>query len=104
MVFWFIRFPAHIRPTVSPTFGALRFRCIRLEAGWVPGHNGCGLPLHSGEGGKKGSGINDLNTLEVVCQELGIELWELLKPDFEIPGEEDEKIGNRTEEKPPCGL
>lgn len=44
------------------------------------------------EGGKKGSGIERIDTLEIVCQELGIELWELLKPDFVIPGEdEDEK-------------
>ena len=61
------------------------------------------------EGGKKGSGIERLDTLEVVCQELGIELWELLKPDFEIPGEkpddadEENKNENRTEGKPPCG-
>ena len=34
------------------------------------------------EGGKKGSGIERIDTLEIVCQELGIELWELLKPDF----------------------
>lgn len=40
------------------------------------------------EGGKKGSGIERIDTLEVVCQELGIELWELLKPDFVIPGED----------------
>lgn len=42
------------------------------------------------EGGKKGSGIERIDTLEVVCQELGIELWELLKPDFEIPWEKPE--------------
>ena len=35
------------------------------------------------ENGGKGSGITDLTTLEIVCQELGIELWELLKPDEE---------------------
>lgn len=40
------------------------------------------------EGGKKGSGIERIDTLEVVCQELGIEIWELLKPDFVIPGED----------------
>ena len=43
------------------------------------------------EGGKKGSGIERIDTLEVVCQELGIELWELLKPDWDVAGEEDEK-------------
>lgn len=35
------------------------------------------------ENGGKGSGITDLTTLEIVCQELGIELWELLKSDEE---------------------
>ena len=35
--------------------------------------------LESGK--KKGSGINNINTLEIVCQELGIEVWELLKPE-----------------------
>lgn len=43
------------------------------------------------EGGKKGSGIERIDTLEIVCQELGIELWELLKPDWDVAGEEDEK-------------
>ncbi len=43
------------------------------------------------EGGKKGSGIERIDTLEVVCQELGIELWELLKPDWDwdVAGEEE---------------
>ena len=40
------------------------------------------------EGGKKGSGIERIDTLEVVCQELGIELWELLKPDWGVAGED----------------
>ena len=35
------------------------------------------------ENGGKGSGIERLGTLEIVCGELGIELWELLKPDVE---------------------
>ncbi len=39
------------------------------------------------EGGKKGSGIERLDTLEIVCQKLGIELWELLKPDWDVAGE-----------------
>ena len=43
------------------------------------------------EGGKKGSGIERIDTLEVVCQELGIELWELLKPDSVIPVEGETK-------------
>ena len=38
------------------------------------------------EGGRKGSGINDINTLEIICRELGIEVWELLKPDEEDKG------------------
>lgn len=38
------------------------------------------------EGGKKGSGIERLDTLEIVCRELEIELWELLKPDWEVQG------------------
>lgn len=41
------------------------------------------------EGGRKGSGIERIDTLEVVCQELGIELWELLKPDWDVAGEEE---------------
>jgi len=40
------------------------------------------------ESGKKGSGISDINTLEIVCRELGIELWKLLKPDWEVPRED----------------
>lgn len=40
------------------------------------------------EGGKKGSGIERIDTLEVVCQELGIELWELLKSDWDVAGED----------------
>ena len=41
------------------------------------------------EGEKKDSGIERIDTLEVVCQELGIELWELLKPDWDVAGEEE---------------
>lgn len=33
------------------------------------------------EGAKKGSGIERIDTLEIICEVLGIELWELLKPD-----------------------
>ena len=29
---------------------------------------------------KKGSGIERIDTLEIICGALGIELWELLKP------------------------
>lgn len=37
------------------------------------------------ESGRKGSGIERPDTLEIVCRELGIELWELLKPDPPLP-------------------
>ena len=33
------------------------------------------------EGAKKGSGIERIDTLEIICEVLDIELWELLKPD-----------------------
>lgn len=33
------------------------------------------------EGAKKGSGIERIDTLEIICESLGIELWELLKPE-----------------------
>ena len=76
---------------------AARIRLLRRERGLTQQELAalCNFPgpwkISRLEGGKKGSGIERLDTLEIVCQELGIELWELLKPDWDVTGEEDEK-------------
>ena len=66
---------------------AMRLRKLRREKGWSQQElaERCRFPgpwkVSRLEGGKKGSGISDINMLEIVCRELGIEVWELLKPD-----------------------
>lgn len=73
---------------------AARIRLLRRERGLTQQELAalCNFPgpwkISRLEGGKKGSGIERIDTLEVVCQELGIELWELLKPDWDVAGEE----------------
>ena len=32
-------------------------------------------------------GTDSLGMLEIVCKALGVEVWELLKPDWEVPGD-----------------
>lgn len=74
---------------------AARIRLLRRERGLTQQELAalCNFPgpwkISRLEGGKKGSGIERIDTLEVVCQELGIELWELLKPDWDVAGEEE---------------
>jgi transcriptional regulator with XRE-family HTH domain len=74
---------------------ASRIRLLRRERGLTQQELAalCHFPgpwkISRLEGGKKGSGIERLDTLEIVCQELGIELWELLKPDWDVAGEEE---------------
>ena len=76
---------------------AAKIRLLRRERGLTQQELAalCNFPgpwkISRLEGGKKGSGIERIDTLEIVCQELGIELWELLKPDFVIPGEDKKK-------------
>ena len=73
---------------------AARIRLLRRERGLTQQELAalCNFPgpwkISRLEGGKKGSGIERLDTLEIVCQELGIELWELLKPDWGVTGED----------------
>jgi transcriptional regulator with XRE-family HTH domain len=74
---------------------AVRIRLLRRERGLTQQELAalCNFPgpwkISRLEGGKKGSGIERLDTLEIVCQKLGIELWELLKPDWDVAGEEE---------------
>lgn len=74
---------------------ASRIRLLRRERGLTQQELAalCNFPgpwkISRLEGGKKGSGIERLDTLEIVCQKLGIELWELLKPDWDVAGEEE---------------
>lgn len=74
---------------------ASRIRLLRRERGLTQQELAalCHFPgpwkISRLEGGKKGSGIERLDTLEIVCQKLGIELWELLKPDWDVAGEEE---------------
>ena len=74
---------------------AARIRLLRRERGLTQQELAalCNFPgpwkISRLEGGKKGSGIERIDTLEVVCQELGIELWELLKPEWDVAGEDE---------------
>ena len=66
---------------------AMRLRRLRREKGWSQQElaERCRFPgpwkVSRLENGGKGSGIERLDTLEIVCSELGIEVWELLKPE-----------------------
>ena len=79
----------------------MRLRKLRREKGWSQQElaERCRFPgpwkISRLEGGRKGSGITDLTTLEIVCREIGIEVWELLKPE-----EEPESI--TTDDKKKC--
>lgn len=66
---------------------ALRIRMLRQQKHWTQQElaDRCNFPgpwkISRIEGAKKGSGIERIDTLEIICKSLGIELWELLKPD-----------------------
>lgn len=66
---------------------ALRIRTLRRQKQWTQQElaDRCNFPglwkISRIEGAKKGSGIERIDTLDVICETLGIELWELLKPD-----------------------
>ena len=66
---------------------ALRIRTLRQQKQWTQQElaERCNFPgpwkISRIEGAKKGSGIERIDTLEIICEVLGIELWELLKPD-----------------------
>ena len=66
---------------------ALRIRTLRQQKLWTQQElaDRCNFPgpwkISRIESAKKGSGIERIDTLEIICEALGIELWELLKPD-----------------------
>ena len=66
---------------------ALRIRMLRQQKHWTQQeladqcNFSCPWKLSRIEGAKKGSGIERIDTLEIICEMLGIELWELLKQD-----------------------
>lgn len=62
---------------------ALRIRTLRRQKQWTQQElaDRCNFPgpwkISRIEGAKKGSGIERIDTLEIICEAIGIELWEL---------------------------
>ena len=69
------------------TQAAKKIRSHRQQKHWTQQYIAeiCSLPGPWSVSRLETRGTDSLGMLEIVCKALGVELWELLKPDWEVP-------------------